>query len=78
MWAMFAAPPLLFLLLYRIYGVEWYRWRKGYYHIHQAVDDLCSDDVHVRWAALDMVCNVCISTPLCCTAKDYTSLDNNV
>lgn len=65
MWALYLAPFLIFLLLYHIYVTEWYRWRRGYYHIHQAVDDLCSSDIRVRWAALDMVCNVCAS-PLGC------------
>ena len=62
MWALYLLPWALGYLVYRLYFVEWYKWRNGYYHIHQAVEDLRSGDVHVRWASLDKVSNVRILT----------------
>jgi hypothetical protein len=58
MWLLFATGPAALYVLHRLYVVEWYRWRHGYYHVHEAVDLLQSPDDAVRWRALDKVCNV--------------------
>jgi hypothetical protein len=58
MWMLYALGPLSFYAVYRVFFLEGNRWRRGYYHIHQAVDDLQSDDVRERWRALDNICNV--------------------
>lgn len=60
MWAQFLVGPALLYALYS-FVVSWHRWRYGYYHIHQATEDLKSENVFVRWSALDTISNVCIS-----------------
>ena len=58
MWATFAAPPALLAAAYHVFVTQRQRWRRGYYHVHQAVQDLQSDDIAVQWQALDRVSNV--------------------
>ena len=58
MWGLWALWPLSFAAFCRLFFVDGFRWRRGYYHIHQAVDELQRDDDAARWRALDSVCNV--------------------
>lgn len=59
MWGMWLIVPALMGVAYWVLGVERYRWRYGYYHVHQACDWLRDSDPSVRWGALDKVSNVC-------------------
>lgn len=68
MWGQFLAAPALLCALYSL-TVSWHRWRYGYYHVHQAAEDLKSDDICIRWSALDTISNVCIDTVHCPLTK---------
>ena len=70
-WALWAATPLSLFLLFWVYIVEWYRWRYGYYHIHQAVEALASDDIDEVWTAVDRVSSVRLTTSGCSVCVDW-------
>lgn len=58
MWLLYAVTPLTVAFFGWVYSFERYRWRRGYYHVHQCVEWLEGDDVAVQWTALDHLANV--------------------